>query len=41
MEPFEHQVDHGDLHPSFAGFCSIFIVFAQPATSAQPHERTL
>ena len=41
MEPFEHQVDHGDVHPSFATFGSLFVVFAQPTISAQPGQRTL
>ncbi len=29
------------MHPSFATFGSLFVVFAQPTTSAQPGQRTL
>ncbi len=36
LEPFEHQVDHGDMNPRFTALRAFLIVFAQPATSAQP-----
>ena len=36
MEPFEHEVDHGDMHPRCTAFGALLVVFAQPSASAQP-----
>ena len=40
LEPFEHQVDHGDVHPGFAALCALLIVFSQPSTTAQLRQST-
>ena len=29
LEPFEHQVDHGDMNPDFAAVGAFLIVFAE------------
>ena len=40
LEPFEHQVDHGDVYPRFAALRALLIVFAQPSATAQPRQST-
>ena len=41
LEPFEHQVDYGDMHPSFTAIDALRIVVAQPPASAQPGQSAL
>ena len=41
LEPFEHQVDHVDIHPGFAAVGALLIVFAEPSASSKPRQRTL
>ncbi len=36
LQPFEHQVDHRDVDPSFSCFRQFLIVFAEPSAPAQP-----
>lgn len=38
VKPLEHQVDHGDVDESFAGFSWRLVVFAQPAIAIKPRE---
>ena len=41
LESFEHEMDHGYINPSLAGFRQGFIVFAQAPAAAQPRQRPL
>ena len=41
LEAFEHQVDHGDMHPCLAALGALLVVFVQPSAPAQPSQSAL
>ncbi len=41
LEPFEHQVDHGDMDPGYTALGALLVILAQASASGRPGQSTL
>ena len=40
-EPFEHEMSHININPTFSAFSEFFVIFADPSVSPQPSQGAL